>query len=63
MAQQESSQQLHIYRVHAVVGNDIYTLHTHGWNGLDALQKIGRRLRSEGHYLYTLSIIDRKEIP
>lgn len=53
---------LQLYRVSAVVGDRILTLQTTGWHGVDALERVGRRLRAEGHHAYTLSILESKEI-
>lgn len=60
MAQQDN--ELSIYRVSAIVGHGVYTLHAHGWSDEDALHRISRRLHAEGHHLFTLSILDRKAI-
>ena len=53
---------LHMYRINAVIGDDIVLHHERGWNGLDAMQRLSKRLINEGQTLFTLSILDKKEV-
>ena len=61
MAAQES-RNLSMYRISVAVGGDVVVRHERGWNGKDAMQRLSQRLRGEGHTLYTMSILDSKEI-
>ena len=58
----QAPKQLSIYRVAAVVGKTVVTLHSTGWTDTDALHRISRRLNAEGHTFFTLQILDSKEI-
>ena len=53
---------LQLYRVNALVGGDIRILRTTGWSNLDALDRVAKRLHAEGHQLFTLNVLDRKDI-
>lgn len=51
-----------IYRINAIIGDSIQVRHERGWNGLDAMTRLSARLHEEGVHLFTLSILDRKDV-
>jgi hypothetical protein len=61
MAAQESKQMM-IYKLSALIGDRTRTLQVAAWNETDAMRRAERRLISEGVHLFTLSILDKKEI-
>ena len=61
MAAQES-REMSMYRLNAVIGDRIVVKHERGWNGLDAMARLSKRLHDEGVHLFTLSILDKREI-
>ena len=61
MAAQES-REMSMYRLNAVIGNQIRLLYCVGWSMRDVQEKLQARMRSEGHTLYTLSFLDRRPL-
>ena len=51
-----------IYRISALIGDRVRTLQVAAWNDEDAMQRAERRLLAEGVSLFTLSILEKKEI-
>ena len=61
MAAQES-RNLKSYKISVRIGRDIVVRHEHGWNGKDAMERLSRKLRDQGHTLYTMTILEQREI-
>ena len=61
MAAQES-REMSMYRLNAVIGDRIVVKHERGWNGLDAMARLSRRLHDEGVHLFTLTILETKAL-
>ena len=51
-----------IYRINAIIGHIIRTLQVAAWSDEDAMHRASKRLTSEGHPLFTLTILERKPL-
>lgn len=51
---------MNIYRINAIIGKQIRTLQVAAWSDEDAMHRASNRLTSEGHPLFTLTILERK---
>ena len=53
---------MNIYRLSAIIGKTIRTLQVAAWSDEDAMQRAQSRLTSEGHALFTITILERKPL-
>ena len=51
-----------IYKLSALIGNRTRTLQVAAWNETDAMHRAEQRLLAEGVSLFTLSILERREL-